>query len=112
VSRAITWSQSDTTHLWKRDAASSFWIFSGIFGIAHFVRGKMGLVCEQKVTNCMGVNFNPTAALRPVTHDRTCKMLKALDMIRMLPIHTVLQTHAQNTEADRNSSCASAWTSL
>jgi hypothetical protein len=74
----------------------------------------MGFVCEQKVRNCMGVNINPTAALRPVTHVRTCKRLKALHMVRMLPVsmQTVLQTHAQNTEVGRNSSCTNAWTSL
>ena len=74
----------------------------------------MGLIGEQIVRNHTTVITIQTAALRPVTLDHTFKMLNALDMIRMLPvsIHEVLQTHEQNTEADRNSSCATAWTSL
>jgi hypothetical protein len=75
----------------------------------------MGLIGEQIVTNLMTVIIIiQTAALRPVTHDRTFKMLNALGMIRMLPVskHKFLQTHEQNIEAGRNSSCARAWTSL
>jgi len=98
----------DTTHLWKSDVVSSFRYISGNFGTADSIGGKKGLVGEQKVTNCMRVSINPTAALRPFTHDLTSKMLNALDMIRILPvsIYKVLQTHEQNTEAGRNSSCA------
>jgi hypothetical protein len=74
----------------------------------------MSLIGEQIVTNHTTVINIQIAALRPVTHDRKFKMLNALDMIRMLPvsIHKVLQTHEQNIEAGRNSSCATAWTSL
>ena len=74
----------------------------------------MGLIGEQIVTNYTTVIIFQTAAMRPVTHDRTFKMLNALDMIRMLPvsIHKVLQTHKWNIEAGRNLSCATAWTSL
>jgi hypothetical protein len=101
---------SDITHLWKSDAGSSFWNFSGNFDIADSIVGKKGLVGEQKVRNCMGVSINPRAALGPFTHDRKSKMMNALDMIRMLPvsIHKVLHTREQNIEVGRNSSCATA----
>lgn len=70
----------------------------------------MCLVGEQKITNYMGVRINPTAALRPVTHDHMFKMLNPLGKIRLQPvsIHNVLQTHAQKTEVGRNSTCATA----
>jgi hypothetical protein len=101
-------------HLWKSDAVSSFWYFSGNFGTAYSTGGKTGLAGEQKLTNCMRVSINPTAALRPVTHDRTSKTLNALYMIRMQPvsIHKILHIHEQKNGAGRNSSCARAWTSL
>ena len=74
----------------------------------------MGLIGEQVVTNHTMVIAIQTAALRPFTHDRTSKILNALDMVRMLPVYVrkILHTHEQNTEAGRNSSCARAWTSL
>ena len=74
----------------------------------------MDLIGAQIVTNPTKVIIIQTAALAADTHDRTFKMLNALDMIRMQPvsIHVVLHTHEQKNEAARNSSCATAWTSL
>ena len=77
--------------------------FGGKFGAADSTGGKKGLVGEQNVMNCMGVSINPTAALRPFTHDRTSKMLHAMDVIRMQPvsIHKVLQIHEQKKRMRR-----------
>ena len=56
----------------------------------------------------------PTAQIQPATHVCRFKMLNALDVVR---IHSFCEqrspdSHARNTEAGRNSSCTSAWTSL
>jgi hypothetical protein len=77
-------------------------------------RGKWTLSAKKIVTNRTAVVTNPAAPLHPVTHERTFKILKALDMIGVQPVfvHEFLQNHAQNIEAGRNSSCASAWNSL
>src|SRR5215475_12317269 len=86
----------------------------GVSSIVYSIAGKIGLIGEQNITNHTGVRINPTAQIQPATHVRRFKMLNALDVVR---IHSFCEqrspdTHAWNTEAGRNSSCTSAWTSL
>jgi hypothetical protein len=62
----------------------------------------------------MGVRINPTAQIQPATHVRRFKMLNAFDVVRIhsFCVQCSPDSHARNTEAGRNYSCTSAWTSL
>jgi hypothetical protein len=51
--------------------------------IVDSVAGKMTLVGEQNVMKNMGVSINPTAEFPPASHDRSFKMLNALDVVRI-----------------------------
>ena len=86
----------------------------GVSCIVYSIARKIGLIGEQNVTNHTGVRINPTAQIQPATHVRRFRMLNALDVVQ---IHSFCEQrspdcHARNTEAGRNSSCTSAWTSL
>jgi hypothetical protein len=97
---------------------TSMWIittpYMGVSCIVYSIACKIGLIGEQNVTNHTGVRINPTAQISPATHVRWFKMLNALDVVRIRSFceQRSPDTHARNTEAGRNSSCTSAWTSL
>ena len=85
----------------------------GVSCIVESIAGKMGLVCEQNVTNHTGVRINPTAQIQLATHVRSFKMLNAFDVrMHSFCVQRSPDSYAWNMEAGRDSSCTSAWTSL
>jgi hypothetical protein len=57
--------------------------YMGVSCIVDFIMGKIGLVCEQNVTNHMGVRINPMAQFHLATHVHGFKMVNALDVVQI-----------------------------